>query len=81
MKVYICDPHSLWQRGTCKNTHGVIRQHLPKSIHLSVFSQEELDGIADGLSTRPRATHDWHTPLKAFAQISASSRKRSSSVY
>ena len=43
--------------------------------------QEELDGIADVLNTRSRTAPDWHTQIQVFAQTSANSRKRSSSVY
>ena len=81
VKVYFCDPHRLWQRGTCENPNGLIRQYLPKGTDLSVFSQHELDGIADSLNSRPRATHAFHSLLEVFARTLANSHKPSTSFH
>jgi IS30 family transposase len=80
VKVYFCDPHSPWQRGTCENTNGLLRHYMPKGTDLSLFSQDELDGIADSMNNRPRATHAWHTPLEVFARTLASSHQPPASI-
>lgn len=70
VRVYFCDPHSPWQRGTNENTNGLLRQYLPKGTNLGKVSARELRGVAHRLNTRPRKCLDWATPLEVFQQSS-----------
>ena len=72
VKVYFCDPHSPWQRGSNENTNGLLRQYFPKGKDLSNISQTELDKVARQLNERPRETLNWLTPWDALRATVAS---------
>ncbi len=69
MRLYFCDPHSPWQRGSCENTNGLLRQFLPKGADLGIHDQDALDSIADLMNNRPGQTLGWKSPYQAFQQF------------
>ncbi len=81
VKVYFCDPHSPWQRGTCENTNGLLRQYLPKGTALSVYSQEQLDDIAERLNQRPRAIHGYFPPISVYQAMMERLNQNSGAVH
>ncbi|MCX7634088.1 MAG: IS30 family transposase, partial [Turneriella sp.] len=40
--IYFCDPGSPWQRGTCENTNGLLRETFPKGMNFREVTQENL---------------------------------------
>lgn len=72
VRVYFCDPHSPWQRGSNENTNGLLRQYFPKGTELSRYSQTHLNRIALRLNQRPRQTLGFRTPADILHDTVAS---------
>lgn len=68
LQVYFADPHSPWQRATCENTNGLLRQYYPKGTDFTAVTQRELNRVAHLLNTRPRKGLAFATPLEVYQQ-------------
>lgn len=71
VKVYFCDPHSPWQRGSNENTNGLLRDYFPKGMDLRNVSPQELARVAEEINDRPRKTLGWTRPVDLLADHAA----------
>lgn len=69
MKVYFAHPKSPWERGTCENTNGLIRQFFPTNTNFRKVSRREIKWAQKLLNERPRKTLNWRTPKEAMADL------------
>ena len=64
--VYFCHPHSPWEKATCENTNGLIRDMLYEVEDYRTLTQYDVGRVARLLNERPRRTLDYRTPKEAI---------------
>ena len=67
VKVYFAHPGCPWERGTCENTNGLIRQFFPKGTDFNKFSLKEIRWVEKLLNERPRKVLGFRTPQEVIA--------------
>jgi len=69
MTVYFCHPASPWERGTCENTNGLLRQYFPKGTNFNKVSLYQIKKAEKRLNTRPRQVLNEATPSEAICDL------------
>jgi len=67
-KVYYCEAHSPWQKGSNENMNGRLRWHLPSETDITKITQEELDALAAKMNRCPRKCLGYKTPQEVYFQ-------------
>jgi IS30 family transposase len=67
-KIYYCETHSPWQKGTNENTNGRLRRYLPKTATIDDITQNHLDALADKMNLCPRKCLGYKMPKEVFIQ-------------
>jgi transposase, IS30 family len=67
--VFFCHPSSPWEKGTCENTNGLIRDMLYQIDDFRELDQYAVGRIARLLNERPRHTLGYKTPKEALAEL------------
>jgi len=71
IQVYFAEPHSPWQRATCENINGLLRQYFPKGTNFHKISYQQVNRVENLLNERPRKSLNWLSPDQVFAQTVA----------
>jgi transposase, IS30 family len=73
-RIFFCDAHSPWQRGSNENMNGLLRDYFPKGTDLATISPEELQRVADEINDRPRKTLGWARPADLITDAAVRDR-------
>jgi transposase, IS30 family len=70
-RVFFCDAHSPWQRGSNENANGLLRHYFPKGSDLRQVPAQQLARVADEINNRPRKTLGWTRPAELLVSQTA----------
>ncbi|MCQ9389959.1 IS30 family transposase [Brevibacterium sp. 50QC2O2] len=68
-RLFFCDPHSPWQRGSNENLNGLIRDFYPKGTNFNRVTDQEVLQMQDLLNDRPRRTLEFRTPRERLDEL------------
>ena len=69
--VYFAHPHHPWERGTCENSIGLLREFFPKGTRFDIIRTSDLAKAVWNINHRPRKRLSWSTPCQVFGYCCA----------
>lgn len=66
VECYFARPYHSWERGTNKNTNGLIRQYFKKKMRLDSLTQKDTQYVMNQLNYRPRKVIEFQFPIDLF---------------
>jgi transposase, IS30 family len=67
MQTFFCDAHAPWQKGGIENAIGRLRRALPRKVHPSLLTQQQIDSITCRYNHTPRKCLGFKTPAELFS--------------
>jgi IS30 family transposase len=68
-RVFFCDAHSPWQRGSNENMNGLLRDYFPKHTELGAVTAGELARVAHEINRRPRKILGWERSVNLLTNL------------
>jgi len=68
-KAFFANPYHSWERGTNKNTNGLVRRYFPKGTVFSKIDTDYFKRVIEKLNHRPRRRLGYRTPFEVFFAV------------
>ncbi len=69
LRVYFARPYAAWERGTCENTNGLLRDYFPKGTDFRRVSDRRVAKVVRSLNNRPRKCLGYQTPAEVLSRL------------
>ena len=66
VKVYFCDPHSPWQKGSIERMHASLHKFISKRSDIRIISNHHIKYAEDKLNSMPRKILNFLTPNEVW---------------
>lgn len=75
IKIYFCDPHSPWQKGSVENRNKILRRHIPKGADISLYSRRYIQKLEAYMNRRIMKCLGYLTPAEVLEKYRKRKKK------